>query len=302
MTVFKPYVTAANKKTKSISRENLSGRSVFMKPDPEHRPEKDLHLFTIVELLMVISIILILAALLLPVLKSARDKAMSIQCGNNLKQSGYSFFQYAGDFNNLIPNTWRDEYSTIITAHTAAVVGDTSYFAKARCKTPYGNFLYAKTMVCPSLSPPIRPNVKWQNSVWLYSYTQPGYYQSNVYDKMGGQSIYSSVESGYGSCHFLSLPRVKNSASAPFLFCGEMITSGSDANVNDSYSYGLSRIADAFSTSNVRDRTGMSLRHIKQGIGIMLDGHLNMQSAAGWRTGAVPVKRFVLAREAVYFN
>jgi len=81
-----------------------------------------------------------------------------------------------------------------------------------------------------------------------------------------------------------------------------MIATGSDTNTNDNYSYGLSRIADTFSTSNVRDRTGMSLRHSRRGIGIMLDGHLNIQNPAGWRTGTVPVKRFVLAREAVYLD
>ena len=279
-----------------------------MKPVPENdklrrnRRKHSLHKFALVELLIVIAVIMILTGLLLPALKSARDKAASIQCGNNLKQSGYSFFQYAGDCNNFIPNTRRDSTNTLITAHQKELMEDTNYFLKTRYKTPYGNFLYPKTMVCPSQRPPIRSNVQWQNSVWQYSYAQPAYYQANVYDKMGGNGIYSTVNSEYGVYHFLVLPRVKNSSSTPFLFCGEMIATGSDTNTNDNYSYGLSRIADTFSTSNVRDRTGMSLRHSRRGIGIMLDGHLNIQNPAGWRTGTVPVKRFVLAREAVYLD
>lgn len=59
--------------------------------------------FTIVELLVVISIIAILAALLLPALGKAREKARSMSCVSNLKQCGLYFENYANDFNDFIP-------------------------------------------------------------------------------------------------------------------------------------------------------------------------------------------------------
>jgi prepilin-type N-terminal cleavage/methylation domain-containing protein/prepilin-type processing-associated H-X9-DG protein len=55
--------------------------------------------FTLIELLVVVAIIAILAAMLMPSLKGARDRAKAVHCMNNLKQIGIAAGAYATENN-----------------------------------------------------------------------------------------------------------------------------------------------------------------------------------------------------------
>lgn len=64
--------------------------------------------FTVIELLVVITIIAILAAILFPVFGRARENARRRSCLSNLKQMGLAILQYTQDYDERFPNNFAD--------------------------------------------------------------------------------------------------------------------------------------------------------------------------------------------------
>ena len=101
--------------------------------------------FTLLELLVVVSIISILAAMLLPALSRAREAARRVSCASNLRQMGLVFKMYAGEAKDSYPSIPRVVGADCATRNTRVLMVDG--------RSVYPEYLTeAKVLVCPSSS------------------------------------------------------------------------------------------------------------------------------------------------------
>ena len=154
--------------------------------------------FTLVELLVVIAIISMLAALLMPSLRSARERGRRATCVNNLKQMSYASMIYASDYDGWAPSGYKgpppqkrdDGTCNLRYQKTFAVIG----------KTIVGRYLPENPAVvhCPSRNPNER--FGYPGTVWTW-------------DQNWGKPITQNGTTGHSYCHRDGSRRLANTTA-----------------------------------------------------------------------------------------
>ncbi len=117
----------------------------------QHRPNRG---FTLIELLVVIAIIAILAAMLLPALRRAKEAGKKANCISNLHQMGIGLLMYAEDSNGVIPRGNEPLWFQVLSPNLG--VRSTNNYKKVRVYT------------CPSY-PDKRQLICYVDNAWQFS-------------------------------------------------------------------------------------------------------------------------------------
>ena len=216
-----------------------------------------IRIFTLIELLIVIAMIAILAAMLLPALNKARDKAITIGCISNIKQLGLLIAGYANDHKDYY-------FSATPTARIYNNWGEllaNNGYVKAPLNSENYAYYFPKYFACPKAQ------------ILTSSDKMPGrIHQSQIY---GLRQDYKDLNGNW--------------SSMPKFFKIREVVSGSRVSdfvlLSDTVNKNLSQLPEYFAFYYYYDNSYVTaMRHNKQAGALFLDTHVETVSIARIRT------------------
>lgn len=230
--------------------------------------KRERNAFTLVELLVVIAIVAILAAMLLPAIKRAKESAKAIVCMSNLKQVGAAMLIYANDNAGWTPPVFWNSY----------VIGDSpnanwSYMLQRMNYLPISKNGRASVLVCPSQKPVVFKLDSPYEGQTSMSYGMRFRWAESF--NVGGTEVMSS---GYNDYYGSSTP-VNFGPPSNFLMMGDSVL-----RLTGDSGDGFQRYL--FLTDNSMGSAAVNpvhLRHAKRGNFLFADGHVRSLNKADLR-------------------
>jgi len=168
-----------------------------MQPTVTSRKQGVLSAFTLIELLVVIAIIAILAAMLLPALSKAKQKANQISCLNNQRQLALGIILYVGDSKDVMPSD-GSRVRNPSTAPDQWIWWNGGAGLYGPDKSPILLAIKSTTNIfrCPMDILPASQRQSTSQNGWNYSYTMNGYSKSGGELAGCGSTYASSLNPG----------------------------------------------------------------------------------------------------------